>query len=187
MGFYDDAKSVEHYIKMCEAFDNDWVIGKLQTFLKPGSSLIELGMGPGNDLNRLKELYQVLGTDKSKVFLERYHKAYPKVPVMELDAVHPDLSQTFDCVYSNKVLQHLTEEAFMESIENQCRLLNTGGILFHTLWYGEGEQRCGELLFRNYTETSLVTAFQQFYEVVHYERYMEAEEMDSILIVCRKQ
>lgn len=185
MDFYDDKKNVEAYIQMCEDVNNDWVITKIQDYLDVGSSLLELGLGTGKDLDCLKELYEVLGTDRSLLFLDRYRKNHPQVRVMQLDAVSLDVEEDFDCIYSNKVLQHLTLEQLKSSIQKQSKRLNQKGIIFHTFWYGEGEEVIENLLFRYYNEDSLREMFESLFDIVHMERYTEVETMDSILIVAR--
>jgi hypothetical protein len=43
-------------------------------------------------------------------------------------------------IFSNKVLQHLTDVEMIESVDNQHKVLNTDGMICHTCWKGEGNE-----------------------------------------------
>ena len=49
MGYYDDPKNVEEYVKMAESYDGQELIDVLHRYLPDGASVLELGMGPGKD------------------------------------------------------------------------------------------------------------------------------------------
>ena len=72
MGYFDEESNVNAYIKMCEDYDGREIIGKLKEHLPPRSSVLELGMGPGKDLDILSQNYTVTGSDSSQLFLDRY-------------------------------------------------------------------------------------------------------------------
>ena len=48
-------------------------------YVSKGKSVLELGMGPGKDLNFLKKYYKATGSDSSQVFLDQYMKKYKNV------------------------------------------------------------------------------------------------------------
>lgn len=50
---------VQEYIEMVEGYDGTELINVLKNYLPKGSSLLELGMGPGKDLDLLKKTYSV--------------------------------------------------------------------------------------------------------------------------------
>jgi len=97
-----------------------------------------------------------------------------------------EIDRRFDCIYSNKVLQHLSRPALVDSLTRQWHVLNDAGILFHTFWYGKGEEIVEGLRFTYYTEVSFQSALGQGYEIVESGRYAEMEEEDSIYFVVRK-
>jgi len=72
MGYFDSEKTVEEYIEMVEGYDGAELINALKGYLPKGSTLLELGMGPGKDLDILKESYLVTGSDSSQIFVDRY-------------------------------------------------------------------------------------------------------------------
>lgn len=62
---------------MAEGFDGKELIKILQKYLPANSTVLELGMGPGKDLNILRKNYTITGSDTSQIFLERYKKQNP--------------------------------------------------------------------------------------------------------------
>ncbi len=186
MDYYDDAANVEAYIEMAAGYDGRQLMPILREHLKPGSSVLELGMGPGVDLELLAEEYRVTGSDQSVLFLERYRRGHPQADLVVQDARLMDIERSFDCIYSNKVLQHLTRAELQESLHRQVDVLVAGGILFHTLWYGEGVEVHAGLRSVYYTEESFEALVGSEYELVEVGRYAEMDEGDSLYVVLKK-
>ena len=138
MGYFDDEKNVKDYIKMLENYDYKpmVLINILKKHLKKGSTILELGMGPGQDLDILRNYYKVTGSDSSQIFLNMYKKKHPESDIIRIDARDIRINRKFDCIISNKVLIHLTKEENISSFKQQKNILNPNGILFHTFWYG---------------------------------------------------
>lgn len=189
MGFFDSSENVEEYIRMTEGYDFSFVFEKLLVNLIEGSSLLEIGMGPGKDLLSLDEKYKVTGSDASAVFVERFKKlhATKAIEVMQLDAVTLTIEKTFDCIYSNKVLMHLEKAYMKQSLLKQQELLNPGGIIFCTLWYGNSREEYGELLFNYYTEESINEVIPSSLEIKTFERYTEEEKEDSFVLILQRK
>ena len=186
MGYYDDQKNVEQYIEMADGYDGKELIDILQKHLPPNSSLLELGMGPGKDLLLLSEHYQVTGSDHSAVFVERFKKQYPNMDAVQLDAVTMKIDKTFDGIYSNKVLHHLTTEQLKASFQQQAHILNNGGIALHSFWHGDEVEEHHGLRFVYYTEASLRKIIGSDYEVIDIQLYDEMDKDDSLCLVLRK-
>ena len=81
-------------------------------------------MGSGKDLDILNKTFKVTGTDLSNVFVEKYKKKYKDADVFVLDAITLKTERKFDCIYSNKTLQHLKKSEFEQSLKKQKELLN---------------------------------------------------------------
>jgi len=77
MGFYDSEENVNKYIEMARGFDGRELIDILSKYVPAGSSVLELGTGPGVDLEILSNSYDVTGSDNSTLFLDRLHKSHP--------------------------------------------------------------------------------------------------------------
>ncbi len=187
MGYFDDRKHAEEYIEMVEGYDGRELIEVLQKYLPEGATLLELGMGPGTDLDLLSQSYQVTGSDSAQAFLDIYREQNDGADLILLDAATLDTDRKFDGIYSNKVLHHLTEDEMVQSLLGQKAALNPQGILFHSFWYGDKEEFLHGLRFRYYTEEMLLRIVEPHFEVLAMERYTEMEKDDSVYLVLRKR
>ena len=122
MGYFHEEKNVLEYIKMAEGYDGKELIEILKNHLPVGSTVLELGMGPGKDLKILSSDYIVTGSDYSNVFLELYRKKNKNADLLLLDAITLKTRRKFDCIYSNKVLIHLTRQELRMSLKRQLDL-----------------------------------------------------------------
>ncbi len=124
----------------------------LKKYVEKDSKVLELGMGPGKYLDLLSNSYIATGSDSSKVFLELYRSIKLDADLLLLDAVMMETDRKFDCIYSNKVLYHLSKNDLRTSFRNQYKRLSESGILFHAFWYGDKEEKHHGLRFVYYTE-----------------------------------
>ena len=187
MDYFDNEKNVEDYVKMAEGYDGRELIDVLRKYLPEGSSVLELGMGPGVDLDILSQYYQVTGSDRSQAFVDRYRKQHETADLLLLDAVEMNTDRHFDAIYSNKVLHHLTREELQRSLQVQAEILNDQGILLHSLWYGDKEESHQGLRFVYYTEASFQALLEDTFVVLKAERYTEMDDNDSIYFILQKQ
>eukprot|EP00511_Aplanochytrium_stocchinoi_P004772 CAMPEP_0204829174 /NCGR_PEP_ID=MMETSP1346-20131115/7225_1 /ASSEMBLY_ACC=CAM_ASM_000771 /TAXON_ID=215587 /ORGANISM="Aplanochytrium stocchinoi, Strain GSBS06" /LENGTH=185 /DNA_ID=CAMNT_0051958739 /DNA_START=93 /DNA_END=650 /DNA_ORIENTATION=+ len=182
-------KNVEEYVRMSDGYDGAQLITVLKDYLKPHSSILELGMGPGKDLELLSQLDSctVTGSDTSPIFLDLFREKHPQADVMLLDAVTMETDRRFDCVYSNKVLQHLSRDELKQSLSRQASVLNKNGILFHSLWYGDKEEHHSGLLSVYYTSDTLKSVIGSHFQVLAMEQYDEMNVGDSMYVILRKK
>lgn len=189
MSFYKNKKNLINYIEMAEGYNGKYIIQKLKKYLPEGSSVLELGMGPGEDLKILKNDYHVIGSDYSQEFLDLFKEKNQSsdIELQVLDARILDTNQRFDCIYSNKVLYHLTEEELITSLDRQWELLNENGILLHSFWKGDKKEKQHGLIFVYYTEEKLRSIINDKYEILEVDTYEEMEKDDSLYIILRKR
>lgn len=187
MGYFDSPENVEEYIQIADGYDGRELIEVLRRHLEADSTVLELGMGPGKDLDLLSEHYRVTGSDQSEVFIERYRHQRPTADLILLDAATIETNRRFDAIYSNKVLHHLTRNQLAASFRRQPAVLNEGGIALHSFWYGDKEEELSGLRFVFHTEDSLDEAIGRAFEIVEAQRYTEIEEDDSIYLVLRRR
>lgn len=185
--YYQDLDNVQNYISMSEGIDGKNLIDILKKHLQKNASVLELGMGPGKDLELLSKEYTTTGSDISDVFLNRYSHTHPDADLIKLDAQKLNTERKFDCIYSNKVLHHLTSKQLKKSIKKQKKLLNDQGLLFHSFWRGDLEESYNGLKFVYYTKDELYKYFSEDYEVVDIQTYSEMEEEDSIYVILKNQ
>jgi cyclopropane fatty-acyl-phospholipid synthase-like methyltransferase len=185
--YYQTKESVEDYIKLAKDADGRQLIKKLKKYLLPNSSLLEIGSGPGTDFQLLKKDFRVVGSDYSAEFLRRLKDNHLNDRFLQLNAITLETKQKFDGIYSNKVLQHLTDNELKKSIKRQSVILNAGGIVCHSFWKGEGEEIYNGLLVNYQLDTSLRSLFENHFEILMLEEYKEFEEKDSILLIGKKK
>lgn len=185
--YYNSKASVQEYIKLAEGVDGRDLIAKLKNYLQPGASLLELGSGPGTDFQILKKDYKATGSDYSTAFLDHLKSQNSEDNFLHLDAITLACDDNFDGIYSNKVLQHLSDDALKQSIRRQSNILESGGIICHSFWKGEGDEIFKGLLVNYQTEESLRHLFEYSFEVLCLEEYREFDEGDSILLIGKKK
>jgi cyclopropane fatty-acyl-phospholipid synthase-like methyltransferase len=186
-GYYFTAESVREYIDMSEGFDGCEIIKKLNAVLPAGSSVLELGMGPGRDLKILGERYTATGSDLSDLFIDLYRQDNKEADLLVLDAISLATDRTFDALYSNKVLQHLSDSELERSVRRQAEIIADRGIVCHTFWEGQGEEFVEDLRFNYQTETDLLRLFSASFVILEISIYKEIRDNDSILIIAQKK
>ena len=165
MSYYDEKENVEEYRRLSEGFDGSFLINKLESYLKKGSTVLELGSGLGKDINLLQKSYDVTGSDSSMVFIENYNNNNNgNKKMIHLDAVTINTKEKFDCIYSNKVLHHLETNMMLKSIERQTEIIDGKGICFHSFWRGNGNEVLDHLFFQYYEIEKLEDIFNRFFK-----------------------
>lgn len=185
--YYKTKESVEEYIKLAKDVHGGQLIKKLHNYLPSNSLLLEIGSGPGTDFKILKKEYRVVGSDFSSEFLNRLISNNVKDEFLHLDAITLRTDKKFDGIYSNKVLQHLSDEEVRKSILRQVDLLNANGIICHSFWKGEGDEIFKGLLVNYQTNESVRMLFQPYFEILLLEEYQEFEDGDSLLFIGKKK
>jgi len=189
MSLYDDPEGVKNYIQMCENYDGSNLYQALSQHLPVNSTLLELGSGPGLDIEYLKKHYSVTGSDLSDEFLKVCKEKYPDIPFIKLNALKLNstlgLDEKFDCIYSNKVLHHLTDEELQESLKQQVKNLSSNGLIAHSFWLGEENQEISGMLFTYYKKDDLLDIISAQFEILSTLNYEEFEVGDSLFVVAK--
>lgn len=183
--YYLTQESVNEYIDLAKGVDSSSLIEILKTYLPEQSSVLELGSGPGTDFRILKEHYSVTGSDFSPAFLNRLKKENPSDTFLQLDATTLETDLQFDAIYSNKVLQHLTDFELEKSIKHQKSVLRPKGWVGHSFWKGEGSEQFKGMMVNYQNKQSLTAFFEPMFEILHLEEYTEFENNDSLLLIAR--
>lgn len=184
MGFYDDENTALQYIEMADGYDGRELIEVLKSHLPVGARVLEIGMGPGVDLDILKTHFEATGSDFSQFFLDRYRDANPDADLIRLDAVELNTERVFDCIYSNKVLHHLTDEDLKNSLRRQKQVLSGKGLIMHSFWCGTGVDEHHGLKFVYQTEETLRSMVGEIFNVLDVISYKEMEDDDSLYVLA---
>jgi ubiquinone/menaquinone biosynthesis C-methylase UbiE len=141
-----DAKSFVHYLELIHSlpfFQECKKLSYQSLDIHPGSTILEIGCGNGVDAWRLAELSgptgQVIGADVSNTMLvsaksvNRSRFCSPEF-LMSDAAVLPFVSDSFDGVRTDRVLQHTRDPA--DVIREMTRILHSGGkiVVFEPDW-----------------------------------------------------
>ncbi len=185
--YYENEANVENYSKFTPSHDGSLLVDVLAGFLPEGSSVLELGMGPGKDYQLLSDRFSVTGSDFSNTFLERYRAKDPAAELLHLDARTLDTDRHFDAVFSNKALIHFSADELQQSFARQHAVLNEQGLMLHSFWYGEGEQAFGELTLVRYNEQDLTAMLEGSFDILALKQHAKMADGDSIYVVARKR
>lgn len=185
MDFYDKEENIENYSKFIPTHDGAELVRALGKHLSKGARVLELGIGPGKDFERLSADYAVTGSDNSRVFLERYRQIDPEAELIQLDARTLETDETFDCIYSNKVLIHLTRDELRQSFQRQKEILNPGGLVLHSFWHGDKEDVYNDLRITYYTDQVLRQTLWGLFEIVEITEHAKMTDGDSIYVLAR--
>ena len=186
MGFFDSEHNVDAYVRMAEGYDGRELVAVLERHLPSGSTVLEIGMGPGKDLRWLGRRFRPTGSDRSSIFVDRVRAADASADVLSLDAITLETDRRFDAMYSNKVLHHLTPDELARSLRAQHRLLTPNGLALHGLWHGHRlEVHQGERC-QYYTAQTFADQVGGLFEVVESGMYAEMAENDSLYVVLRR-
>ncbi len=185
--YYHTKESVQEYIHLAEGINAQQIIDQLDPYLEEGSAVLELGSGPGTDWQILAENYEVTGSDLSKEFLNHLNNLYPEGDFVQINASTLQIERKFDCIFSNKVLHHLTDEELTQSIKRQYELLNEGGVICHSFWKGSGDEVFKGMYVNYHDKGELDAIFRAGFEVLLLNYYEEFEAQDSLFVIARKR
>lgn len=187
MNAYETPEGVDEYIKMCEGYDHSQIKTVMMKYLAKGMSVLEIGVGPGNDYNWMRNYYNVTGSDYSDEFLKRIKIRFPDGDFIKLDALSFNTKRKFDCIFSNKVYQHFTLDQIEDSLSKQSKVLKPGGLIYHTFWIGDKEFDVDEMHFYYHDTKKLISIIKKQFNVLESRLYNEFEENDSVIIVAERK
>jgi len=184
VAYFDDENNVRDYERMAEGPGGALLVATLQAQLPAGRCVLELGMGPGRDLDRLCHAgYVVMGSDGAAAFPRRYKERGGVAECCVLDAVTIGTEDRFDAIYSNKVLQHLDAEQLAASLQRQVEIVGPGGLLLHSFWRGDKTETHHGMLFTYWEREGLETLLPALLRIRETGRYCEIWEDDSIWVL----
>ena len=184
--FYATPEGAEQYSEMAEGYDGREHIPVLRQLVVDGGRVLELGIGPGTDLELLATYFHVVGSDASQAFLDRYAADHADADLRLLDAVTIDTDENFDAIYSNKVLHHLDDAELEASLARQAQILNPGGVALHGIWKGDSIEDFEGMFVQNRTCESFMALAPSTLELIECSPYAEFDDGDSLRIVVRR-
>ena len=172
---------------MCEGYDNSKFKQKIQKYLKTGSTILEIGMGPGNDYKWLSESYKVTGSDYSSEFINRAVDKFPNGNFKVLDAITIDTMNKYDSIYSCKVYQHFELSEIEKALIKQAMILTDNGIIIHSFWIGNSVFEQDDMKAIYHDKTKLLSIISNNFQILEEKVYEEFEPNDSVFIIAKKK
>jgi cyclopropane fatty-acyl-phospholipid synthase-like methyltransferase len=185
--YYEDQTNVSQYIQFTPAHDGALLVDEFSKNVAKGASVLEIGMGPGKDYKALSQQFSVTGSDRSKLFLELYREKDSAADLLHLDARTLDTDRTFDAIFSNKALIHLTPEELQQSFNRQYEVLNDNGLIMHSFWCGEGEYVMKDITLVYNNEKNLRSMLEGSFDIIALEQHAKMTDGDSIYVIARKK
>lgn len=124
----------------------DW-IDKVEALLPPNAKILDAGCAYGRDANEFFERgFEVLGVDLSEELLVKGREKFPGLALKHMDVRHMDSlpKNSFDGVWCNAVLFHLTDADILKTLKEFHRVLKKDGIMYISYREGEGEEEIVE-------------------------------------------
>ena len=187
MDIYNTPDGVDRYFEMSKGYDLSSYKKLFLKYLPAGKSLLELGMGPGNDFAWLSEIYQMTGSDYSSEFISRARKRFPGADLMILDGISLNTERQFDAVFSCKVYQHIPLKKLKTALDNQYKILFYKGVIIHSFWVGGSETDIEDMQFYYHDREDLLDLIGKKYTILETIDYKEFEDNDSLLVIAEKR
>ena len=159
------------------------VVRILTEHLNPGSRILELGSGQGDDIKSLNEVFRVTGSEKDLAIVEKLNQTFPGLVFEKVDARNVVVKESFDCIYSNRVLHHFDETDLENSLDSQVSTLRANGLLAHLVW---NRDRLGEK-GSHPSKSEWKHIFSQVGEIVEFKEMDYLIERDLLLFVVRSE
>jgi 2-polyprenyl-3-methyl-5-hydroxy-6-metoxy-1,4-benzoquinol methylase len=118
-------------------------LDKSLSFLKPGSTILEIGSAFGRDATYIAEQgFRVYPTDASEKFVD-FMKAH-NIRAKLLNAITDSLDGPYNMIYANAVLVHFTVEQTEKVLDKIHDVLKKGGIFAFRIKRGDGNEWSSE-------------------------------------------
>ena len=174
------------YSLILKFFYNTFVVEQFIQKIEFNKKILEIGSGTGHDYKKLREKYNITGSDYSDSFLQLLNKKFKNDKFLKLNALSMDIDEKFDVIYSNKVLHHLTPEQLKISLENQYNCLNENGLLFHALWQGSVKKSAPKEMPDVKYEFQDIEILKGKFKIKEFITYKERSANDSFIVILEK-
>ena len=128
--------NAQEYFNTVNSVDMSENCERFLNYLKPGSSIIDLGCGSGRDLKYFKEHgYLAEGLDASEKLCQ-LATDYSGCPVICTDFINWKPEKQYDAFWANASLLHLKEEELLDFFKEKTRYLKKDGIIYFSMKSG---------------------------------------------------
>ncbi len=186
LNYYEQEKNVKGYSDFKPTHDGSLLVDTLVEHLPAGSSVLEIGIGPGKDFQALSKHFKVTGSDFSRLFLKKYREKDSAADLLHLDARTLETDRRFDAIFSNKALIHLNDDELHQSFARQYEVLNDDGLILHSFWNGEGKWESNGLMLVYRNDKDLTEMLAGQFDIIALKPHAKMADNDSIYVLARK-
>lgn len=142
-------ENAETYAKGSAGRQDSAGLKKLKSMLAPHARVLDLGCAAGRDTRILKDMgLDAVGTDLAEKLLEIARTENPDITFVLADMRKlPFEDHSFDAVWANAVLHHVSKAEMVGVVQEFWRILAPGGILFIHTKAGEGSLHSNDAAF----------------------------------------
>lgn len=94
-------------------------------------NVLELSSQKGENLQALHEYYEVVASEDEKIKTRYLKDEFIDIRVILLNPLTIDTHKKFDCIFSKNLFDTYSLVEINESLENQKKVLNPDGLIFH--------------------------------------------------------
>ncbi|HET7302701.1 MAG TPA: class I SAM-dependent methyltransferase [Candidatus Saccharimonadales bacterium] len=154
-------KTAKEYAESRIGTEDTAELAKLQTLLRPGSKVLDVGCAAGRDTGILKDMgFAVVGSDLADKLLDIAKQTHPDIEFVLADMRQlPFADKAFSAIWASAVLHHVTKTEMPTVLREFRRVLAPQGLLYIHTKAGQGVLRTKEETVKGEgREFELVTA-----------------------------
>ncbi len=157
IGYYN--QYAEQFAKRTEGFDMSFCQDRFMKYLPEQALILDAGCGSGRDAKVfLEKGFRVCAMDASETMCRVAEQRIGQ-PVVCMRFEEMEWQEHFDGIWACASLLHVARRALPAVLENFCRALKPGGILYASFKNGDGEEERLGRFFNDYRMEALEDAF----------------------------
>jgi SAM-dependent methyltransferase len=142
-------------------FSNDRLLHLADTFFNKNSLTLDLGCGPGRDLQKLKNHFELEGVDASAEFIKIAKKNNPEIKIFQdfLPSLSKIQADKYDNVFCSAVLMHIPKDQHIQSVINLLRITKINGVIMLS-FRNKASTDTDDRLFESINSNKLISLFE---------------------------
>lgn len=158
IAYYND--NAEEFINSTVNVDMNTLYSAFEKYLFPGCRVLDLGSGSGRDSKYFaKKGYDVTAVDPSEEMCASTQKVAGIVPIL-MRAEDLNFREEFDAIWACASLLHVSNADMGNVLKHCVQALKSGGYMYASWKYGDGERVTKGRRYSDYTERSLSKAIR---------------------------
>lgn len=153
MKYYDENAKIFFETTVDADMKDAYVI--FEKYIKKESHIVDIGCGSGRDSKYFKDKgYKITATDISMELSKLAEKLIGQEVLIQ-NVVNMNEVEEYDAVWACASLLHVSKKNILKALKNLYISLKTGGVMYASFKYGEGEREAENRVFNNYKEETM--------------------------------